>query len=66
MRRETKVMMNEQIICIYCGKKAEILESDNSIVIACGCCGSESEGEKYQLMFEKWIGLEWKEEREIN
>lgn len=49
-------MVSEHIICIFCGKRADIIDKGNLTIISCGYCNRETEGNAYQVMFDKWLG----------
>ena len=47
--------MAEQIVCIFCGKKAIIRNLNGNIVVVCRNCHRKTEGQIYQKMFDRWL-----------
>jgi transcription elongation factor Elf1 len=43
------------IVCIFCGKKADIVKQDESVMVACSHCDRETELDEYQELFDQWI-----------
>ena len=48
--------MAEQIICIFCGKQADVVKRGQSTIIICGNCNRETEVDEYQEIFNQWLG----------
>jgi len=48
-------MDRNQIICIFCCFKADIVRQDMLKVVRCKHCKRETELDTYQDMFEQWI-----------
>ena len=48
-------MERNQIVCIFCGGKANFEKRGNLKIIACPSCKRETEIDKYQEMFDQWI-----------
>jgi hypothetical protein len=48
--------VGEKIICIFCGKKADIITKNKQTVVSCRTCKRETELSSYQKMFDKWMG----------
>jgi len=48
--------MADQIICIFCGNKADVAKRGQSTMVICGHCGRETEVDEYQEIFNKWLG----------
>jgi len=49
-------MERKQIVCIFCGGKANIDQRDNLKFVTCPMCKRETEFDRYQKLFEQWIG----------
>lgn len=49
-------MEAEQIICIFCGAKADIVNRNGELFVHCPQCNRETEGHSYQIMFDNWLG----------
>lgn len=49
-------MNPEKIICIFCGRIAEIKEQGDLKVVACPKCKRETELNEYQEIFDQWLG----------
>ena len=45
----------EQIICIFCGKKADIIRQDNASMVVFGFCKRETELDEYKEMVDQWL-----------
>ena len=48
-------MERNLIVCIFCGKKAEIVVQDGSKYVSCGHCDKETDLDEYQELFNQWI-----------
>ena len=48
--------MSDQIICIYCGAKADIAKRNGKLVVFCRHCNRVTEGDTYKEMFDRWLG----------
>lgn len=48
--------MAEQIICIFCGKQADVAEKGQSTMVICKHCKRETEVDEYQEIFNQWLG----------
>ena len=48
--------MSDQIICVFCGKKAEIAKRNGKIVVFCRYCNKVTDGHTYQDMIDQWLG----------
>jgi len=46
-------MKREKIICIFCGKIAQIKEQDDLKIVLCPKCKRETELDTYQVIFDK-------------
>ena len=46
----------DSIICIFCGKKADIVKHENHTTVKCSHCKRETKLTNYQEMFDRWIG----------
>lgn len=49
-------MEAEEIVCIFCGGRATIKEQNNLKVVSCPNCKRETDLDKYQDMYDKWMG----------
>jgi hypothetical protein len=49
-------MDKNRIICIFCGKQADIVNEDDLSIVACSHCKRKTELDDYQEMFDQWIG----------
>jgi ribosomal protein L37AE/L43A len=49
-------MERDQIVCIFCGGKANIDKRGNLKIVTCPMCKRETELDRYQELFEQWIG----------
>ena len=49
-------MDREKIICIFCGAIAKIKEQYGMKYVTCSQCERETEMDKYQDLFDKWLG----------
>ena len=49
-------MVSEEIVCIFCGKRADIIDRKEEPVVLCRNCGRETDGYNYQIMFDQWLG----------
>ncbi len=49
-------MGQDTIKCFFCGAKADIKEQDGQVFVACPQCKRETELDKYQDMFDVWLG----------
>ena len=49
-------MKREKIICIFCGKIAQIKEQDDLKIVVCPKCKRETELDTYQDIFYQWLG----------
>ena len=49
-------MKREKIICIFCGKIAQIEEQDNLKIVVCPKCKRETDLDTYQDIFDQWLG----------
>jgi len=47
--------MAEKIICIFCGKKADVVKRRDKLYAACKYCRTETELTEYQDMVDDWI-----------
>jgi hypothetical protein len=47
--------MAEQILCIFCGKKARIVKRKNDLFAVCKRCNSETELEEYKKKLDEWL-----------
>jgi ribosomal protein L37AE/L43A len=47
--------MNSLILCIFCGKKADIVKRNKSFVVLCRHCNRETDRVAYQEMFNQWL-----------
>ncbi len=45
----------EQIICIFCGQKADIVPKNNVSKAICGFCNKETEPVEYRKMVDQWL-----------
>jgi len=54
--------VKRQIICIFCGNKADFLKRNGNYVVLCSHCNRETERVAYQKMFDKWLDETLKEE----
>ncbi len=45
----------EQIICIFCGQKSDIVPKDNVSKAICGFCNKETELVEYRKMVDQWL-----------
>ena len=45
----------EQIICILCGKEADIIQQDNASMVVIGFCKRETELGEYKEMVDQWL-----------
>jgi transcription elongation factor Elf1 len=43
------------IICVFCGKQADIVKYDDATLVKCGHCEKETELNTYKEMFNQWI-----------
>ena len=48
--------MPEQIICIVCGQKADVVKRGQSTMVICRYCNRETEVDEYQEIFNQWLG----------
>ena len=48
--------MAEKIICIFCGKKADVTKQGNLTMVKCKHCRRETELDEYQKIFDRWLG----------
>jgi len=53
---EIKTVEHDSIICIFCGKKADILNIENHATVKCSYCKRETELTNYLEIFDKWVG----------
>ena len=49
-------MESEKIICIFCGKNADIVKEDDLTMVTCRYCKRKTELDDYQEMFDHWLG----------
>ena len=49
-------MDREKIICIFCGRIAKIKKQGDLHIVICPQCNRETELDKYQDMFDVWMG----------
>ena len=49
-------MDREKIICIFCGRIAQIKEQDDLKIVVCPKCKRETELAAYQDIFDQWLG----------
>jgi len=49
-------MKREKIICIFCGKIAQIKEQDDLKIVVCTKYKRETELDTYQDIFDQWLG----------
>ena len=47
---------DRKIVCIFCGGIANIKDQNNLIVVSCPKCKRETELDKYQDIFDNWMG----------
>jgi len=47
--------MPDQIVCIFCGKKADIVKRHDTLYAVCKYCGAETELTEYQDMVDDWM-----------
>jgi hypothetical protein len=47
--------MDEKKICIFCGKKADVVKQGRLRMVICGHCNRETEQDEYKKIFEKWL-----------
>jgi len=50
------IMGHDSIICIFCGKQADIKNEENQTMVRCSHCKRKTDLNNYQEMFDKWIG----------
>jgi hypothetical protein len=62
---EIETVEHDSIICIFCGKKADIINIENLTTVKCRYCKRETELDNYQEMFDMWIGDIRKEVDEV-
>jgi ribosomal protein L37AE/L43A len=43
------------IVCIFCGKKADIVNQNGSKIVSCSHCDRETVLDEYQELFNQWI-----------
>jgi len=48
--------MSEQIVCIFCGNKADTEKRNGKLVVFCRHCNRATDGNTYQEMFDQWLG----------
>jgi ribosomal protein L37AE/L43A len=53
---EIKTVEHDSIICIFCGKKADIVQKANQTTVECRHCSRETKLTNYQEMLDRWIG----------
>jgi len=49
-------MKREKIICIFCGKIAQIKEQNDLMIVVCPKCKRETELDTYQDIYDQWLG----------
>jgi len=49
-------MKREKIICIFCGKIAQIKEQNDLKIVVCPKCKRETELDTYQDIYDQWLG----------
>ena len=49
-------MDHETIICIFCGRIANIEKQGDLKIVACPKCKRETELDEYQEIFDQWLG----------
>ena len=49
-------MEREKIICIFCGRIAKIKKQGGQKIVVCPKCKRETELDKYQDIFDQWLG----------
>lgn len=47
--------MSEQIVCIFCGNKADFAKRNGKLVVFCRHCNRVTEGNAYQEMYDQWL-----------
>jgi len=48
--------MSDQIVCIFCGKRADTAKRNGKLVVFCQHCNRVTDGNTYQEMFDQWLG----------
>ena len=56
--------LSDEIVCIFCGSKADIVKQSTLIVVSCSHCKRETKFKTYQEMFDLWMG-DIRQENEI-
>ena len=56
-------MEGNTIICIFCGKQADIVNEDDLTMVSCSHCKRKTERDDYQEMFDQWMGDIRKEDK---
>jgi len=48
-------MDREKIICIFCGKQADIENQEDLTIVTCSHCKRETDLNKYENIFDQWL-----------
>ena len=50
-------MVGKKIVCIFCGRKADIVvaEGDSDMMVVCKHCGRETELSAYRKDLDSWL-----------
>jgi len=46
----------KQIVCIYCGSKADVIKRYGKSIVLCRRCNRDTDSVVYQKMLDQWLG----------
>lgn len=55
---------NDEIVCIFCGSKADIVDNGTLSVVSCSHCNRETKFKTYKEMLDLWMG-DIRQEKEL-
>ena len=48
--------MAKQILCIFCGSKADVVKRNGKSIVLCRRCNRDTDSVVYKKKFDRWLG----------
>ena len=48
--------MAKQILCIFCGSKADVVKRNGKSIVLCKRCNRDTDSVVYKKKFDRWLG----------